>query len=252
MNYYKHHIGDYLKDTAHLTMVEDGAYRRLLDIYYTQEAPIPPERKSAYRLARARTKDEQEAVDTILQEYFTEQANGWHHNRCDREIEAAALRTAHNREVGKKGGRPQMFSKDVPRRTKANGLSEETHRVMEENPEITHRVSEKLNGHNPNNNPQKTLSTTPLPTTPITREEKSSVRPTATRFDEFWKAYPRKTNRKKALDAWRIKKLDSHPETIAKILDDLSDRPAKDEQWNRGVIPHGSTYLNGNRWEDAW
>ena len=32
MNYYSHHIGDYLTATAHLTLLEHGAYRRLIDI----------------------------------------------------------------------------------------------------------------------------------------------------------------------------------------------------------------------------
>ena len=41
MNYYERHIGDYLKDTAHLSLLEHGIYGRLLDIYYTREEPIP-------------------------------------------------------------------------------------------------------------------------------------------------------------------------------------------------------------------
>ena len=31
MNFYKHHLGDYYKDTVHLSWMEDCAYRRLLD-----------------------------------------------------------------------------------------------------------------------------------------------------------------------------------------------------------------------------
>ncbi len=30
MNYYERHLGDYAKDTAHLTMIEHGAYTLLL------------------------------------------------------------------------------------------------------------------------------------------------------------------------------------------------------------------------------
>ena len=41
MNYYERHIGDYLKDTAHLSLLEHGVYSRLLDVYYTRESPIP-------------------------------------------------------------------------------------------------------------------------------------------------------------------------------------------------------------------
>ena len=86
MNYYPHHIGDYLKDTAHLSMIEDGAYRRLLDLYYLHEAPLPADKKQVYRLARAASAPEKKAVDTVLTEYFHLSPNGWTHKRCDAEI----------------------------------------------------------------------------------------------------------------------------------------------------------------------
>lgn len=87
MNHYPHHIGDYLKDTAHLTMIEDGAYRRLIDLYYQHEQPLPSEKRQVYRLARASSPAERKAVDTILDEYFTATPDGYRHSRCDEEIE---------------------------------------------------------------------------------------------------------------------------------------------------------------------
>ncbi|MGU9992728.1 DUF1376 domain-containing protein [Bordetella avium] len=87
MNYYPHHIGDYLKDTAHLTMIEDGAYRRLLDLYYQHEQPLPVEKRQIYRLSRAASTAERKAVDIILSEYFALTDAGWTHRRCDSEIE---------------------------------------------------------------------------------------------------------------------------------------------------------------------
>ncbi|WP_052236199.1 YdaU family protein [Bordetella avium] len=87
MNYYPHHIGDYLKDTAHLTMIEDGAYRRLLDLYYQHEQPLPVEKRQIYRLSRAASTAERKAVDIILSEYFALTDAGWTHRRCDAEIE---------------------------------------------------------------------------------------------------------------------------------------------------------------------
>lgn len=87
MNYYPHHIGDYLRDTAHLTMIEDGAYRRLIDLYYQHEQPLPTDKKQVYRLSRASTPAERRAVDTILSEYFTQTPDGFRHTRCDQEIE---------------------------------------------------------------------------------------------------------------------------------------------------------------------
>lgn len=94
MNYYPHHIGDYVKDTAHLKMIEDGAYRRMLDLYYTSEKPLPLDRAKLYRWLRATSTEEQVAVDTVLaDEFFVERDDGWHHNRCDAEIDAARAKS---------------------------------------------------------------------------------------------------------------------------------------------------------------
>lgn len=89
MNFYAHHLGDYASDTAHLSMLEDGAYRRLLDIYYKQERPLPIEVAQVQRLARAQSKEERRAVEQVLREFFHETAEGWRHRRCDEEIAIA-------------------------------------------------------------------------------------------------------------------------------------------------------------------
>jgi uncharacterized protein YdaU (DUF1376 family) len=85
VNYYERHIGDYLKDTAHLSLLEHGVYGRLLDVYYTREGSIPVEQ--AERLIGARSKDERAALAVVLQEFFQEDGGELRHSRCDREIQ---------------------------------------------------------------------------------------------------------------------------------------------------------------------
>lgn len=87
MNYYEHHLGDYAEATAHLSFVEDAAYSRMIRKYYATENPLPVEPKAVQRLVGARTKEEKEAVDTILKEFFDLRDDGWHNARCDAEIE---------------------------------------------------------------------------------------------------------------------------------------------------------------------
>ncbi len=66
-------------------------------------------------------------------------------------------------------------------------------------------------------------------------------------FDEFYKIYPRKKNPKAARKAW--KKID--PEKIPMIMEKLKRQMKEDHQWQDAqFIPHPSTYLNGERWED--
>lgn len=86
MNHYPHHIGDYLKDTAHLTIMEDGAYRRLLDLYYQREQPLPADKNQLYRLARASSSAEKKSINTILDEFFSLTPDGYRQARCDEEI----------------------------------------------------------------------------------------------------------------------------------------------------------------------
>ncbi len=84
MNYYERHIGDYLKDTAHLSLLEHGIYTRLLDVYYTREGALPDDQVA--RLIGARGKEEKEALQDVLAEFFERTDDGWTQARCDREI----------------------------------------------------------------------------------------------------------------------------------------------------------------------
>lgn len=127
MNFYPHHIGDYLTATAHLSWVEDCAYRRLLDVYYSREKCIPLDVAQAARLIRASAKDERKAVETVLSEFFLKSEDGWTHGRCEEEIEKAREAAGRARVNGKKGGRPPK------KEPKAN--PEETQSVISGNPE---------------------------------------------------------------------------------------------------------------------
>ncbi len=137
MNYYQHHIGDYLTATAHLTLIEHGAYRRLLDVYYSTEKPLPLDRKALYRLAMARSKDEQAAIDSVVSEFFTETSDGIRQSRCDHEIELCNK----NRDNGKKGGRPPKNSNPDVTQTEPRNNPDVTQTEPRNNPDVTQTES---------------------------------------------------------------------------------------------------------------
>ena len=69
-------------------------------------------------------------------------------------------------------------------------------------------------------------------------------------FEEFWKAYPKKTAKKNAFNAWVKIKPDG--ELLKTILSAL-EQQKKSDQWQRErgqFIPYPATWLNGRRWED--
>jgi uncharacterized protein YdaU (DUF1376 family) len=105
MNYYERHLGDYAKDTAHLSMLEHGAYTLLLDRYYATEQGIPAEQ--AHRVARARTKEEKEAVDVVLEEFFRLDGNVWIKGRVEEEI-ASYLESVPAAEERRKGAKERQ------------------------------------------------------------------------------------------------------------------------------------------------
>lgn len=84
MNYYPFHLGDYAAHTAHLEPMEDLAYRRMLDLYYRTESALSINVIDIARLIRMR--DNLEAIEAVLREFFIETDNGWSHVRCDEEI----------------------------------------------------------------------------------------------------------------------------------------------------------------------
>ena len=100
MNYFELHIGDLTEATAHLSMLEDGAYGRLMRKYYATERPLPADISHVQRLVGARTKEERQAVEAVLIEFFELQDDGWHQSRCDAEIAAF-----HEKQVDREGAK---------------------------------------------------------------------------------------------------------------------------------------------------
>ena len=107
MNYYRRYVGDYLKKTSRLSMIEHGAYTLLLDYYYADEKPLPLDKDELYTMVRAMSLSDRKAVDKVLCTFFCKQEDGYHNKRADHEIEVSQKA----RTNGKSGGRPASESK---------------------------------------------------------------------------------------------------------------------------------------------
>src|SRR3954453_2471882 len=112
MNYYERYCGDYQRDTAHLSLAEHGAYTMLLDTYFSVEKPLPTDLASLYRVCRAMTRLEQQAVRAVAEQFFPiSKLDGLSNNhRADREIAKARPKIEAARINGRKGGRPSKSS----------------------------------------------------------------------------------------------------------------------------------------------
>lgn len=79
---HKARIQAYMTQTAHLADAEDLAYRRLLDLYYLTEKPLPLDLAEVSRLIRL----DDDVVEPVLRELFQRTPNGYIHPQADAEI----------------------------------------------------------------------------------------------------------------------------------------------------------------------
>jgi uncharacterized phage protein (TIGR02220 family) len=116
VNFYKHFLGDYARDTAHLAMLEHGAYRLMLDHYYATGKSLPAEKPLLYRICKASSKVERTAVDLVADTFFPVNGDGTRHNkRADEEIgEAVAYAEAQAKRANKRWHVPMDMQAHMP------------------------------------------------------------------------------------------------------------------------------------------
>lgn len=72
-------------------------------------------------------------------------------------------------------------------------------------------------------------------------------------FNQFWKAYPSKKNKRTAAQKFKtLRKKNTSAEFLSRLVEDVECR-ARGHEWlkeNGQFIPHAATYLNQERWND--
>lgn len=85
MHYFNFNIGDYASHTRHLSLMEDLAYRRLIDAYYLAEKPFTGTPADIAKDIGMVTQIEE--VFYVLNKFFEQSDDGsWFNKRCDEEI----------------------------------------------------------------------------------------------------------------------------------------------------------------------
>ena len=115
MHYYPFAIGDYMAHTRHLSLLEDLAYRRLLDFYHLHERPPIGTISEVSR--EIGFNDEVRSVKYILNKFFTpakitymgKVKIHWRHKRCEETLTKYKARIASS----KKGGKASAAQRDL-------------------------------------------------------------------------------------------------------------------------------------------
>jgi len=110
MNFYQHHLGDYAKDTGHLSLLEHGVLRTLLDWQYSSERPLPAEISTLHRICRAFSRLERDTTTRIRNEFFD--GDGWN-KRAREEIEFCLDISAERRRAAVKKHHPDWTDEQV-------------------------------------------------------------------------------------------------------------------------------------------
>ena len=168
LHYYTHNIGDYRRDTSHLTLLEHGVYRQLLDQYYLNEEPITLDLDKLYRHLSVRTEEEKNALTNVLQDFFIETEDGYVHKRC-------------NDTITEYQSKSEKASKAAKIRWDKRTQCERIPNAMQ------------TNNHKPITNNQK----------PITIKPDYDIQ-----LDAVWIMYPKKVGKEAARKAWLKNKPD--------------------------------------------
>lgn len=84
MNYYPHHIGDFIRETSRLNDSQTMAYLRLIWLYYDSETPL----ENDLELLAFKIGSDVHTVGLLLKCFFYADGMRWHHKRIDDEISA--------------------------------------------------------------------------------------------------------------------------------------------------------------------
>ena len=203
-----------------MSLMEDLAFRRMLDLYYESEKPLPCELSRVAKLIGMT--DYQENVRNVLNEFWNETENGWVNSRAYIEIEKYQSKASTARANGRLGGRPKK-----PTETQSVNLA---------NPEIT----ESKANHKPITNNHKLINNTLLVIT--------------NGFDHWWNLYPstRRKNKKGCFIKFKAKCKNFDSDQVEDFVNELSLDVTKriKEITDVQFMPATETYLNQERWND--
>jgi len=227
VKWYKFAAAEYQIKTIHLTDAEDLAYRRLLDMAYLSEKPIPLDTN----LVSRRVRIDQDIVEQVLSEFFEKTAEGYRNRRVEEEV--LAYQTIIERNLK---GAKAAAQKAAERA--AQGVKRRSPRTLTEptsDHEGNHQGSSENTTANLEGNQNKNKNISPLPP--------------SGGFDRFWEVWPkspRKVGKAACIRTWITNGMDQHVDRIVSHVSRLKGTT----QWLSGFEPAPMTYLNQRRWLD--
>lgn len=226
------YIGDYQRDTQHLSTLEHGAYRLLIDAYWCNRGPLPDRDEDFARITRLSLSDWLATRSRIAPFFQPEDdpaspgAVRWRHGRIDRELEKAI-----KQHDAKRLGAHLTNTRRWPIKSHSDSLSDTDSGSLKGRPSPS---------PSPPSSPAPSESVPPIPQGGNGEDEA---------FERFWAAYPRRVGKGSAKKAFEKKHCLSILPRILKAVGEQSGTV----QWQKDggqFIPHPATWINQERWQD--
>jgi uncharacterized protein YdaU (DUF1376 family)/predicted secreted protein len=116
MHYYQFNIGDYKSHTDHLDLLEDLAFRRMMDWCYLHECPLPLDINEIAKKILMRTHTE--SIAYVLSEFFVKSEDGYVNNRILKEVKSFKAKS----DKARKSAEARWSKKETQSEGNANAL----------------------------------------------------------------------------------------------------------------------------------
>lgn len=233
MNFYKHYIGDFQRDTGHLGLTERGAYLALMHHYYATEQTLPKDHVALCRIAGAFTKPERDAVKVAMGFFEVRDGTLWH-KRIEAELEKHEGRADTNRRI----------ALDREARKRAENVTRSRHEpITNRAPDVAGTLHEPSTIQNHSHNHSSLRSEGNTPSKPAKSDGY------AVEFEEVWIEYPQRTGHSKAeaYKAWtaRLKA----GEEVQTMLDGVRRYATycQTERTEARFVKHAATFFGPDR-----
>jgi uncharacterized protein YdaU (DUF1376 family) len=252
MEWYPWYFELYAADTRHLSCIEHGAYRLLLDEYMRYRQPLPDNDRVLARIA-CLPMDEWTPISGTIRAFFHARNGKLHQERCDIELDRQDRQAGQRSEIAKKGadarwGKNKELDADSNADSNAGGMLE----GMLLDATTHHRTSEDSKGIRQG----VSLETSPPSHTRSPGRVNGSGEAASDQFEVFWRAYPSRSPHPNPKKLARAK----FEAAIKRGVDPViivagAERYAKyaaGERTDPRYIPQAATWLSQERWTEPY
>jgi uncharacterized protein YdaU (DUF1376 family) len=104
--------GDYLRDTGSLSLLEHGAYLRLIGEYWNTGKPIPADASRIRRACGVQSDEDAKSAQYVLERYFYLDGEVWRHKTIDEDLAKESERALKKSEAARTAANARWANED--------------------------------------------------------------------------------------------------------------------------------------------